>query len=221
MDDQNDSEFEALRNEMNAYNEKRDVIIKNSRDVTKLSKHAIFALHRKDFDKAETQLKDALAKAMELSPIIEEEPTLRKGSFAGGIEEYCEGRIFQHFLQTGNLLKKSEIPIANMNEYLGGILDFTGELNRYAVLAATDRNIPEVKRCKEIVDKLFEAFLQFDFRNGFMRKKFDSLKYTLKKMENLLYDLSLSQSLFQSAGGDNNEPAVRTPPAQNQQPSRA
>lgn len=33
--------------------------------------------------------------------------------------------------------------------------------------------------------------LQFDFRNGNLRKKFDALKYTLKKMENTTYELSL------------------------------
>ena len=31
-------------------------------------------------------------------------------------------------------------------------------------------------------------FLKFDFRNGALRKKYDGLKYTLKKMENTLRD---------------------------------
>ena len=35
-------------------------------------------------------------------------------------------------------------------------------------------------------------FLKFDFRNGALRKKYDGLKYTLRKMENTLYELSLS-----------------------------
>jgi predicted transcriptional regulator len=37
--------------------------------------------------------------------------------------------------------------------------------------------------------------LQFDFRNGSLRKKFDSLKYTLKKMETTLYEQSLTENL--------------------------
>ena len=35
---------------------------------------------------------------------------------------------------------------------------------------------------------------QFDLRNGAIRKKYDSLKYTLKKMEDTLYQLSLAEA---------------------------
>lgn len=38
--------------------------------------------------------------------------------------------------------------------------------------------------------------MQFDLRNGSIRKKYDSLKYTLKKMENTLYELSLAEAGF-------------------------
>ena len=37
--------------------------------------------------------------------------------------------------------------------------------------------------------------MQFDFRNGALRKKFDALKYTLKKMETTLYEQSLTENL--------------------------
>ena len=35
--------------------------------------------------------------------------------------------------------------------------------------------------------------MQFDLRNGALRKKYDTLKYTLKKLENTLYELSLTE----------------------------
>lgn len=38
--------------------------------------------------------------------------------------------------------------------------------------------------------------MQFDLRNGSIRKKYDSLKYTLKKLENTLYELSLAEAGF-------------------------
>ena len=48
------------------------------------------------------------------------------------------------------------------------------------------------------------ACAQFDFRNGAIRKKFDALKYTLKKMETTLYEQSLTENLGfrRDAGGD-------------------
>lgn len=47
-----------------------------------------------------------------------------------------------------------------MCRYLGGVLDFTGELNRYAVAKATVRDIKEVKRCRDLVDELMGEFLK-------------------------------------------------------------
>ena len=40
------------------------------------------------------------------------------------------------------------------------MLDFTGELNRYAIAKATKRDIPEVQRCRDIVESLMGEFLQ-------------------------------------------------------------
>lgn len=68
----------------------------------------------------------------------------------------------------------------------------------------------EVRKCRDIVDALMGVFIRFDFRNGSLRKKFDSLKYTLKKMENTLYELSLSSAAAKrsrdDAGMDEEEP---------------
>lgn len=56
-----------------------------------------------------------------------------------------------------------------------------------------------------------EAFgVQFDFRNGALRKKFDVLKYTLKKMETTLYEQSLTENLgfTRTADAADDEPAA-------------
>jgi hypothetical protein len=44
--------------------------------------------------------------------------------------------------------------------YLGGVLDFTGELNRYAVARATERDVAAVQRCRDVVDALMGVFLE-------------------------------------------------------------
>lgn len=73
--------------------------------------------------------------------------------------------------------------------------DFTGELNRYATARATLRDVEAVQSCRDLVEEIFGRFLQFDLRNGNIRKKFDSLKYTLKTLERTLYELSLTNAL--------------------------
>ncbi|KUF77745.1 hypothetical protein AM587_10006889 [Phytophthora nicotianae] len=60
-----------------------------------------------------------------------------------------------------------------------------------AVVKATAREVDEVKRCKDMVEAISGELIQFDFRNGPLRRKFDSVKYNLRKLENTLYELSL------------------------------
>ena len=192
--DEND--FEALREAMVLYDEQRDTVIKRARDITKASKVAIYCLHRGEIDKADAQIAQAAAVADELLPIVSANPPLRGGSYSGGLEEYAEAVVFAHFVKHGTLVPSTHPDLArcDRDEYLGGILDFTGELNRYCVAKATVRDVEAVKKCRDIVDALMGMFLKFDFRNGALRKKYDGLKYTLKKMENTLYEMSLTSA---------------------------
>lgn len=54
---------------------------------------------------------------------------------------------------------------------------------RYAVVKATARDVAEVERCRAMVEAISGEFIQFDFRNGPLRKKFDAIKYNLRKLE--------------------------------------
>ncbi|KAK9841264.1 hypothetical protein WJX74_002808 [Apatococcus lobatus] len=188
------SDFTKLREDASTYDETREKIIKRSRDIQKNSKQAIFSLHRGDLDQAASRLLDAEKGAHELLPLIQGDPSLRHGSFSSSIEEFAEAKIFQVFLKEQRLINSSELQLADRDEYLGGVLDFTGELNRFSIAKATTRDTASVRCCRDLVEALMGEFLQFDLRNGALRKKYDSLKYTLKKMEDTLYQLSLAEA---------------------------
>ncbi|CAK0735544.1 hypothetical protein CVIRNUC_000598 [Coccomyxa viridis] len=189
-------EFAAIRHDMEHSDAQREIIIKKSRDVQKYSKQAIFAAHRNDTARCGKLLLDAAVIAGEILPILTELPNLRYGSFSNAMEEYAEARCFQTFLGSGRVISPTELENVERDEYLGGVLDFTGELNRYAVARATKRDVQAVVNCRDLVEGLMGEFLQFDLRNGAIRKKYDSLKYTLRKMENTLYELSLAEAGF-------------------------
>ena len=195
-----EGDFEALREAMTTYDEQRDTVIKRARDITKASKVAIYCLHRGEIAKADAQIATAAAVADELLPIVNpSSPPTRPcagGSYSGGLEEYAEAVVFAHFVKHGAVPPSTHPDLArcDRDEYLGGVLDFTGELNRFCVAKATVRDVEAVKKCREIVDALMGIFLKFDFRNGSLRKKYDGLKYTLKKVENTLYEMSLTSA---------------------------
>ena len=176
--------------------------------MQKSAKGAVYCLHRGDAKGAARELAAVEALARDTAPALASEPSLRFGAFSAAMEEYAEAAIFAHYLSHGTLLPSSALPLATRDEYLGGLLDFSGELNRHAVLRATARDVAAVARARELVDVIFGAMLQFDLRNGPLRKKMDTLKYTLKKLESLLYELSLASALKSTRLDGEAEPAA-------------
>jgi predicted translin family RNA/ssDNA-binding protein len=102
-----EEELTALRQRMEHRDSLREKLIKKCRDGQKMAKQAIYALHRNDYKKSESLIKDCENWIInELLPIVEEEPPLRYGSFAGVIEEYAEAKLFYVWL-----LGKSTTPL--------------------------------------------------------------------------------------------------------------
>ncbi|GLE05963.1 hypothetical protein PINS_up015174 [Pythium insidiosum] len=187
-------DFARINDEMKQYDETREQIIKRSREILKSSKQAIFSLHRGDTNTAANLLLKAEQVTSELVPLTKENPSLRHGALSSALEEYAEAKCFAHYLETHTLLSQRAMANVEREEYLGGVTDFTGELVRYAIVKATARDEAAVRRCHAMVEAISGELIQFDFRNGPLRKKYDSVKYNLRKLENTLYELSLIQA---------------------------
>ncbi|MDP7506717.1 MAG: hypothetical protein QF362_04730, partial [Candidatus Woesearchaeota archaeon] len=77
----------------------------------------------------------------------------------------------------------------NSEDYLLGLCDLTGELGRRAVSLATKREFKEVELIKDTVEEIYGEFLKFNLRNSQLRRKSDSIKWNLKKLEEIMYDI--------------------------------
>ncbi|KAL8438290.1 hypothetical protein ACSSS7_000267 [Eimeria intestinalis] len=176
---------------------RREELIKKSRDLVKLSKQAIFAMHRQDLKAARTCLENCgNVMTKELFPITDEHPTLRlTGLLVSGLEEYAEARIFLHFLENRKLLSFQSLKGLRVDEFLGGLVDCTGELNRFAVLRATEGDERAVHDSASFTNAVHEKMLLMDLRNSPLRRKYDALKYTQKRLEALVYELSLAKRM--------------------------
>ena len=67
------------------------------------------------------------------------------------------------------------------------------DIQRYVVGRAIERDTSSVEICKGLVGEMFEKFSEFDFRNGPIRRKFDGIKYAVRKCENVLYELAVTE----------------------------
>ena len=53
------------------------------------------------------------------------------------------------------------------------------------------KNTGAVYIIKELVAEIYEEFLKLNLRNGELRKKSDSIKWNLNKLEDIIYQLEL------------------------------
>lgn len=105
----NVADFAELARAMTEEDERREVLIKKSREVLKASKGAIYNLHRRDVAKAREQLAGAVAIMKgELLPLVAAYPSLRF-SLSGALEEYAEAVVFSEYLASGRIITMAEL----------------------------------------------------------------------------------------------------------------
>ncbi len=180
--------FAKLQKEFQDYDEEREKLIKKSRDVLKLSKQIIYALHRDEVSKADSLVKEIEKELKELESIAKHSNKMAyEGSYKIAVQEYVEAILYYHFVKTGKLVDLKVLA----EHYILGLCDLPGELTRRAVYMAGKGRVEEVSRIRDLVDSVYGEFLKFDFRDNEIRRKVDAVKYELRKMEDLMLDLKL------------------------------
>lgn len=65
------------------------------------------------------------------------------------------------------------------DEYLGGVCLVSGDLARFAIKRASAMDTTTVAITRDMLEALFGKLLEFDFRNGPLRKKYDGVSPSL------------------------------------------
>ncbi|MBI4438745.1 hypothetical protein HY640_02330 [Candidatus Woesearchaeota archaeon] len=178
------SDFSDLRDEMNAIDSKREASIALSRDIIRLSKQAIYSVHRDEFDSARKLLDEMKGKVSELVSFAD----IDEGHFRAALQEFVEAACVYGVVVEQSLPQKKSLGVS-VEHYLLGVCDLSGELVRRAVNSAAKGRVEEALRLKDFLDGLYGEMLKFDFRNGDIRRKFDGMKYDLRKLEDLAFEL--------------------------------
>lgn len=178
-----------IKQELHHYHQVRMEVIAKSNEAMHHSKRAIFALHRDDT--AEAKLKLELVEKMfkELNKKFAKDDIFDEGAYRAGLEEYVEAKLFYQFINTGKIGDIKELPITG-DGYLAGLCDVPGELYRYAIKAATNKDIKTAKKCAEMGIEILEELVEFNL-TSYLRTKFDQAKQAVHKLEIVVYELSL------------------------------
>lgn len=182
-------EFRDIAKELTEQDKQREVLIKKARDVLKLSKQLIYSLHRNNVKEANNLFKHVNKEKLNLDKIASKyKKLLFEGSYSEALQEYTEAMCYYHFIKNKEIPTRANLKV-NTSDYLMGVCDLTGELVRKAVALTVKKSYKEVAKIKKLVEEIYGEFLKFNLRNGHIRKKYDSIKWNLKKLEEIEYDI--------------------------------
>lgn len=185
-------EFEKLRKSLDAKDAIRETIIKNQRGIIKQSKKVIYSIHRNEISLAKKEASSMRSNLKKLVALTKKHPAMYySGSIKVAEQEVVEAMALLGVVTKGTLPTCASLGVGEGN-YLLGICDLFGELSRRATNAAIKEDYKEAIRIKDIASELYEEMMRFDFRNSELRRKFDGIKYELKKLESLALELHLS-----------------------------
>ncbi|GBE84924.1 Translin-1 [Sparassis crispa] len=114
------------------------------------------------------------------------------------------GATLVEFLRSGSLLTLPRVSdvlgikvewkdkfALTAEDYLHGLITLVNELSRLAVNAVTLGDYEQPIRISIFVKDLFAGFSMLNLKNDTLRRRYDSLKYDIKKIEEVVYDVSL------------------------------
>ncbi|KAN0063246.1 Translin-1 [Thecaphora frezii] len=117
-----------------------------------------------------------------------------------------------YFLGTGYLLSKEEACLIlgidashsdrfmlSSEEYLHSLVSMINEMSRIAINSVTLGDFQTPVRLSQFVKELHAGFQLLNLKNDSLRKRFDGIKYDIKKIEEIVYDISL-RGLVKPAG---------------------
>ncbi|KAI0651590.1 Translin [Trametes meyenii] len=218
--------FESFRDDLDDHNDRRERLIKSSRDITNLSKKLIFLLHRTvtedpaEFDdhalrqRAAARAKGKLCEIQSLFAALREELVgdrfwRYQRNVSPGLQEYIEALSFAHYLEHRTLISYDQVqstltdpgglpyfPLP-LEDYLLGLADLTGELMRFAI-AAIPRHGGRQK-ASDVCGFVRACKADFERLTPYfkeLRKKQSVTAQSLEKIEDAAYAVAVRTSEF-------------------------
>lgn len=167
----------------------RGGVIRATHALVQEAKNAIFNIHRGDRAIARESLKKV---EKELAIVVKDahKKNLRdQGSLKAAIEEFLEAYYLLLVLE-GKTLPPKLAFAPSADEQLSALADLTGELVRAATLEVTKKRYERIAEYRNATEELFGVLLSMNLR-GTLRQKSDDARRNLRRLEEILYDVSL------------------------------
>ncbi len=159
----------------------REIAIKSSRAIIRLSSAAVHQIH-KDED-VEGQMREAADEASRLRSLLEDHPDLLgSGLVDNAMQEIAEACILYAIVNDDELPSPEELGISAA-AYLMGFADAIGELRRFTLESLRSGDIDQASDYLDMMEEMFLILMRFDYPKALVaiRRKQDIARSLVEK----------------------------------------
>ncbi|CAB4478972.1 Translin [Rhizophagus irregularis] len=209
--------FTSLRVTLDHHYDRKERIVKQSRDITGLSKKLIFLAHRSNQKSLKSILEEAETKKKEILELFQKVSCELEGinyykyhkSISPAIQEFIEAISFLEYLEHNRLISMNDVELnfrdksgnqylqVTVEDYVLGIADLTGELMRYAINSVGKGDHDRALQvCKFLRSLKSDYDLLKVSGYSLLGRKLDGIKTNLAKVEDACYALTIRGSEY-------------------------
>ena len=176
-----ESVIARIETELDEKDQIREIALKSSRAVVRLSGSVLKGLHRReDVTNLLADLKD---EASRLSSLLGEHPDLtRTGYVVNAFQEYAEVGIVMSLLEKDDVPTPEELGVGSA-PYLLALGDVVGELRRFALEELRRGNADQASHFLDRMEDLYHALIRFNYPDAIaaVKHKQDVARSLLEK----------------------------------------
>ncbi len=171
----------TIEKELDEKDQIREVALKSSRAIVRLSGSILKGMHRGEDVK--TSLDELRDEASRLSSLIADHPDLvTAGYVENAFQEYAEVCIVLSLVERHDVPLPEQLRIGSV-AYLLGLGDAVGELRRFCLDALRKGDLEVSNRYLDMMEDIFTALMRFDYPDALVaiRRKQDVIRSLLEK----------------------------------------
>ena len=175
---------ESIRDEFEQINDARDLAYQQSRNLISLCARSIRAIHREEWDTAESLITQAREATETMVAGVRDYPALYYAGYTqDAVKEFVEANLTYALVRNRPLPTPAELG-AESNTWLNGLAEAATELRRRILDIIRHEHSDEVERLLDVMDSIYSALVTFDFNDsitGGLRRRTDTVRAVLER----------------------------------------
>ncbi|VAW33728.1 hypothetical protein MNBD_CHLOROFLEXI01-1531 [hydrothermal vent metagenome] len=179
-----DTTADQIRAQFEKINAARDQAYQRSRKLISLCARSIRAIHREEWETAETLIDEARQATETLVAGVLDYPVLYNAGYTqDAIKEFVEANL-TYALVRNRPLPTPEMLGARGNTWLNGLAEAATELRRRILDIIRHGHSDEAERLLDVMDQIYSQLVTFDFNDsitGGLRRRTDTVRAVLER----------------------------------------